>query len=194
MQKTYIVDNSNLGREIIISICCFCVEIFLVYPLFFKVIGLIWQKEMHGFAILLKIIGLLFTIAVLVYLFVKPLYDIYYSAQRTLYEKNAELTIDEDNLTMTYKNDHLEQKQVSFSYSDIAEILQRTQRYVLGHYVVTLKSGESFIITAYMEGFVPIARKFGNEYPDNYTTKGGNILLPYKYGSFFRTFTWFLKH
>ncbi len=140
---------------------------------------------MHGFAILLKIIGLLFTIAVLLYLFVMPLYDIYYSVQRTLYEKNAELTIDEDNLTMTYKNEHLAQKQVSFSYSDIAEILQRSHRYVRGHYVVTLKSGESFIITAFMEGFVRVAKKFDEENPDNYFVKGGNILLPRKPGKFF---------
>lgn len=185
MKKSYTVDSSYLPRQIIFSICCFCVEVFLIYPMFFELIGLIWLKEMHGFAILLKILGLLFTIAVLLYLFVMPLYDIYYSVQRTLYEKNAVLTIDEDNLTIVYKNEHLAQKQVSFSYSEIAEILQRSHRYVRGHYIVTLKSGESFIITALMEGFVPIARKFDNEHPDNYIVKGGNILLPRKPGEIF---------
>ena len=187
MKKTYTADKAkaNLPGLIIFSLLCFGIEIFLIFPMYFEVIGLIWQKEVHGFTILVKILGLLFTIAVLLYLFIMPLYDDYYYVQRLLYEKNAEFSIDEDNLTMTYKNEHMAQKQVTFSYSDIAEILQRTHRYVRGHYVVTLKSGESFIITAFIEGFVPIARKFDNEYPDKYFVKGGNILLPRKPGSFF---------
>ena len=185
MKKTYTVDNSHLRGLIFFSVCCFCVEIVLIYPMFFEVIGLIWQKEVHGFTIIVKIFGLLFTVAVLLYLFVMPLYDLYYSAQRTHYEKNAEFSIDEDNLTMTYKNEHMARKQVSFSYSDIAEILQRSHRYVRGHYIVTLKSGESFIITAYMEGFVAIAKKFKKENPDKYYVKGGDIRLPRLQGGFF---------
>lgn len=185
MKKTYTVDNTILIRETIFSACCFCVEIFLIYPMIFELIGLIWEKDVHGFTVLVKIFGLLFTIVVLLYLFIMPLYDLYYCAQKTLYEKNAELTIDEDNLTITYKNEHLTQKQVTFSYTDIAEIIQRSQRYEHGHYIVTLKSGESFIITSFMKGFVPIAKKFDKEHPDKYFIKGGDIRLPRSPHSFF---------
>lgn len=186
MKKTYTVDNSNLYGEIIGSALVLAVDFFVLFTFpIFEFIESIWQKELHGFAIIWRIIVILFLIILIGALILKPLYDIYYSVQRTLYEKNAEFSIDEDNLTMTYKNEHMAQKQVTFSYSDIAEILRRSHRYIRGHYVVTLKSGESFIITAYMEGFVPIARKFDNEYPDKYFVKGGNILLPRKPGSFF---------
>ena len=185
MKKSYTVDNSNLIAETFISACCFCVEIFLIFPLYFELIGLILGKEVHGFTVLVKIFGLLFTIAVLLYLLVMPLYDLYYCAQKTLYEKNAELTVDEDNLKMTYKNEHLAQKQVTFSYTDIAEIFQRSQRYERGHYIVTLKSGESFIITSFMKGFVPIAKKFDKEHPESYFVKGGDIRLPRSPHSFF---------
>ena len=183
--KTYHVSRKNIVREVLAAAIFLLVDIFVLLPLSFEVLSLIWQEDVHGFAILIKITGMLFTLAVLLYGLGASLYYVYFSIQRTLFEKNAELTIDEETLTITYKNEHLQQKQVTFVYSDIEEILQRAHRGTYGYYCVTLKTGESFIITAYMEGFVPIARKFDNEYPDKYFVKGGNILLPRKPGCFF---------
>lgn len=185
MKKTYSVDNSHLCIVIIVTIIVLCIVFFLFYPIALEFMRFMWQKEMHGFAILLKIIVLLFMMLLLAHFTLKPLFDVYYSVQRTLYERNATFTIDDDTLTMIYENEQLKQKQIVFTYKDIAEILQRAHLYIPGHYIVTLTSGESFTITSYMEGFVPIARKFANEHPDNYIVKGGNILLPRKKGSFF---------
>ncbi len=185
MKKMYKISRKDLGREIVLATIFLFIDLVIVCPVLLDVLGLIWQKDMHGFGTLIKIVGFLYFIVVFALAIIIPVYYVYFAIQRTLYEQNAKFFVDEDALSMVYQNEHLEQKRISFTYSDIDEIVQRAHRGTHGYYWVTLRSGERFIITAYMEGFVPIAKKFQREHPENFHIKGGDIRLPRQRGGLF---------